>query len=96
MPAVTDLSEPVPVVAMAASNEKQTVSFEATDLPLAGVSSDGTSSEESPLPSAILGYPMSRHVTSLPNHQLSYEAREVACHSVENYRDRLKSVWYDM
>lgn len=40
--------------------------------------------EEAHLPS---GYPMS---SSLANHRLSYEARELACHSKEVYTKRLQ------
>ena len=42
------------------------------------------------LPKNMSGYPLSTHVKSLPRHSLSYEAREVACHSVETYRERLQ------
>ena len=35
------------------------------------------------------GYPMSRGVMSLPSHSLSYEAREMACHALEAYAERL-------
>ncbi|XP_050715455.1 methyltransferase-like protein 25B [Eriocheir sinensis] len=44
-----------------------------------------TSSEEVEGP----GYPMSNSVKHLSGHALSYEAREVACHAVEMYTDRL-------
>ncbi|KAM7421601.1 hypothetical protein PAMA_015648 [Pampus argenteus] len=36
------------------------------------------------------GYPMSRLVQGLPGHQLSYKAREGACHAVEDYIRRLR------
>nr|XP_057909022.1 protein RRNAD1 isoform X1 [Doryrhamphus excisus] len=36
------------------------------------------------------GYPMSEHVRGLPGHELSYKAREGACHAVEHYIDRLR------
>ncbi|KAM9309549.1 methyltransferase-like protein 25B isoform 1-T1 [Pholidichthys leucotaenia] len=36
------------------------------------------------------GYPMSRWVGGLPGHQLSYKAREGACHAVEDYVRRLR------
>ncbi|KAK8380411.1 hypothetical protein O3P69_016767 [Scylla paramamosain] len=42
-----------------------------------------TASEENP------GFPMSNFVRRLPGHALSYESREVACHAVEMYTDRL-------
>ncbi|XP_063882966.1 methyltransferase-like protein 25B [Scylla paramamosain] len=42
-----------------------------------------TASEENP------GFPMSNFVRCLPGHALSYESREVACHAVEMYTDRL-------
>ena len=38
------------------------------------------------------GYPMSRFVAGLPDHQLNYEAREMACHSVDVYKQRLISM----
>ncbi|XP_063432236.1 methyltransferase-like protein 25B [Mytilus trossulus] len=36
-----------------------------------------------------VGYPMSIFVSELPDHQLTYEAREMACHSLDVYRQRL-------
>lgn len=42
-----------------------------------------------PLPSRF-GYPMSSWVEGLPGHQLSYKAREGACHAVEDYVRRLR------
>ena len=36
------------------------------------------------------GYPMSKYVQSLPDHHLSYEAREMACHFADAYYSRLK------
>ncbi|XP_047453974.1 protein RRNAD1 [Mugil cephalus] len=36
------------------------------------------------------GYPMSSWVRGLPGHQLSYKAREGACHAVEDYIRRLR------
>lgn len=36
------------------------------------------------------GYPMSSWVQGLPGHQLSYKAREGACHAVEDYMQRLR------
>ncbi|XP_074837096.1 methyltransferase-like protein 25B isoform X2 [Carettochelys insculpta] len=47
-----------------------------------------------PPPSATCpeyGYPLSTWVASLPGHALSYKAREVACHAVEDYALRLRS-----
>ncbi|XP_070691025.1 methyltransferase-like protein 25B [Pempheris klunzingeri] len=41
------------------------------------------------LPSEF-GYPMSSWVQGLPGHQLSYKAREGACHAVEDYVRRLR------
>ncbi len=41
------------------------------------------------LPSEF-GYPMSSWVGGLPGHQLSYKAREGACHAVEDYVRRLR------
>ncbi|XP_028835850.1 methyltransferase-like protein 25B [Denticeps clupeoides] len=36
------------------------------------------------------GYPMSDWVGGLPGHELSYKAREGACHAMENYLERLR------
>lgn len=36
------------------------------------------------------GYPLSRWVSALPGHQLSYKAREGACHAIEDYTLHLK------
>ncbi|XP_029360454.1 methyltransferase-like protein 25B [Echeneis naucrates] len=36
------------------------------------------------------GYPMSSWIQGLPGHQLSYKAREGACHAVEDYVQRLR------
>ncbi|XP_061675599.1 protein RRNAD1 [Syngnathoides biaculeatus] len=36
------------------------------------------------------GYPMSAYVRGLPGHQLSYKAREAACHAMEDYLARLR------
>ncbi|XP_049438731.1 protein RRNAD1 [Epinephelus fuscoguttatus] len=36
------------------------------------------------------GYPMSSWVQGLPEHQLSYKAREGACHAIEDYVRRLR------
>ena len=36
------------------------------------------------------GYPLSRYVSSLPRHSLSYECRELACHSKDVYLKRLE------
>nr|XP_046254887.1 protein RRNAD1 [Scatophagus argus] len=47
-----------------------------------------TPGQESP-PSEF-GYPMSSWVQGLPGHQLSYKAREGACHAVEDYVRRLR------
>lgn len=54
-------------------------------------SQDGSSSKEhlSP-PTEALGYPLSEFVGSLlPRSSLSYEAREVACHSIDSYSEQL-------
>ncbi|XP_051629212.1 methyltransferase-like protein 25B isoform X1 [Manacus candei] len=37
------------------------------------------------------GYPLSATVAALPGHQLSYRAREAACHAREEYEGRLRS-----
>lgn len=42
------------------------------------------------LPPAQFGYPMSSWVRGLPGHQLSYVARERACHAIEDYMRRLR------
>uniref|UniRef100_A0A3Q0RFX7 Methyltransferase like 25B n=1 Tax=Amphilophus citrinellus TaxID=61819 RepID=A0A3Q0RFX7_AMPCI len=47
-----------------------------------------TSSQESVC--SEFGYPMSSWVWGLPGHQLSYKAREGACHAVEDYVRRLR------
>ncbi|NWI46252.1 RRNAD protein, partial [Picathartes gymnocephalus] len=36
------------------------------------------------------GYPLSASVAALPGHQLSYRAREAACHAVEEFEGRLR------
>lgn len=36
------------------------------------------------------GYPMSQWVRGLPGHELSYKAREGACHAIEDYLQRLR------
>ncbi|NXF56322.1 RRNAD protein, partial [Oceanites oceanicus] len=41
------------------------------------------------LPGCPPGYPMSAWVAGLPGHQLSYRAREAACHALEEYAGRL-------
>ncbi|XP_062820942.1 methyltransferase-like protein 25B isoform X2 [Anolis carolinensis] len=41
-------------------------------------------------PSSEWGYPLSRWVSSLPGHGLSYKAREGACHAIEDYAQRLR------
>ena len=38
------------------------------------------------------GYPMSTFVAGLEDHQLNYEAREMACHSLDVYKQRLISM----
>ena len=53
------------------------------------------SSNHSPPPSSVdsapLGYPLSDFVCSLlPGSSLSYEAREVACHSIDSYSSQLQ------
>lgn len=47
------------------------------------------SPSQEPLPSEF-GYPMSSWVQGLPGHQLSYKAREGACHALEDYVRRLR------
>ncbi|KAJ8290107.1 hypothetical protein GJAV_G00008780 [Gymnothorax javanicus] len=39
---------------------------------------------------SVFGYPMSTWVQGLPGHQLSYKAREGACHAIEDYLQRLR------
>jgi len=36
------------------------------------------------------GYPLSQYLKNCPNSALSYEAREVACHAIEQYAKRLR------
>lgn len=38
---------------------------------------------------SLRGYPISKTVATIPGHHLSYEAKEVACHSKEMYMKRL-------
>ncbi|KAK5921592.1 hypothetical protein CgunFtcFv8_018946 [Champsocephalus gunnari] len=45
--------------------------------------------QEAMLQPSEFGYPMSSWVGGLPGHQLSYKAREAACHALEDYRRRL-------
>ena len=40
--------------------------------------------------SARINYPMSAFAKSISSHKLSYKARELACHAVEDYCTRLK------
>ena len=40
--------------------------------------------------SGEFGYPMSSWVRGLPGHELSYKAREGACHAIEDYMQRLR------
>ncbi|XP_065898432.1 methyltransferase-like protein 25B isoform X2 [Dysidea avara] len=48
-----------------------------------------SASSTEPHPSSPIGYPVSKAVMSLDGHWLSYEARELACHALELYRDRV-------
>ncbi|KAF4802323.1 Protein RRNAD1 [Turdus rufiventris] len=41
-------------------------------------------------PGCLLGYPLSASVAALPGHQLSYRAREAACHALEEFEGRLR------
>ena len=50
-----------------------------------------SASSTEPHPSSPIGYPVSKAVMSLDGHWLSYEARELACHALELYRDRVLS-----
>ncbi|XP_016971471.1 protein RRNAD1 isoform X2 [Drosophila rhopaloa] len=43
----------------------------------------------------VHGYPLSRFLQDKPEFQLSYEAREVSCHAMEVYRDRLRAGDYE-
>lgn len=49
-----------------------------------------TLSPDQELPPPRYGYPMSSWVQGLPEHQLSYVARERACHAIEDYMQRLR------
>ena len=40
-------------------------------------------------PGSLPGYPLSAWVAGLPGHELSYRAREAACHALEEYAGRL-------
>uniref|UniRef100_A0A669CWS7 Methyltransferase like 25B n=1 Tax=Oreochromis niloticus TaxID=8128 RepID=A0A669CWS7_ORENI len=46
--------------------------------------------KENPTPPGLFGYPMSSWVSGLSGHQLSYKAREGACHALEDYVRRLR------
>lgn len=49
-------------------------------------------------PVSFLGYPLSNHLlhpTPPTYHQLSYEAREIACHAIERYEHRLAAAEYE-
>ncbi|KAK2140760.1 hypothetical protein LSH36_1255g00023 [Paralvinella palmiformis] len=46
--------------------------------------------DKSDVDQEVAGYPMSNFVKMLPGHQLTYEAREMACHFIDCYHDRLK------
>lgn len=52
--------------------------------------SDSQLQPQPPPPRADFGYPMSEWVKGLPGHQLSYKAREGACHAIEDYVHRLR------
>ncbi|XP_005097520.1 protein RRNAD1 [Aplysia californica] len=41
-------------------------------------------------PSSLDNYPMSSVLKAIPHHHLTYEAREMACHFADAYRDRLE------
>ncbi|XP_058716452.1 methyltransferase-like protein 25B [Poecile atricapillus] len=41
-------------------------------------------------PGCPTGYPLSTSVAALPGHQLSYRAREAACHALEEFQGRLR------
>ena len=38
---------------------------------------------------ASIGYPLSEYVRSIAGHELSYEARELACHAIDSYLHRI-------
>lgn len=44
-----------------------------------------------PHPSTPIGYPLSSKIKTMDDHFLSYESRELACHALELYRDRVLS-----
>ena len=53
------------------------------------------SSHENASSAETVGYPLSDYVRSLlPESSLSYEAREVACHSIEDYCQRLEGAMF--
>ncbi|KAI8036812.1 methyltransferase-like protein 25B isoform X1 [Drosophila gunungcola] len=43
----------------------------------------------------VHGYPLSRFLQDKPESQLSYEAREISCHALEVYHDRLRAGDYE-
>lgn len=43
------------------------------------------------------GYPLSHFVSSIENNELSYESRQIACHAIESYCQRLvKGLYQDL
>ena len=57
---------------------------------LAHSSSIKIETEATPSLSVPIGYPLSRYVHSVDGHKLSYEARELACHALNSYLQRLQ------
>lgn len=55
-----------------------------------GVALPSLSDNSGVLSQSEYGYPMSEWVRQLPGHELSYKAREGACHAVEDYLHRLR------
>ncbi|KAH8372966.1 hypothetical protein KR009_009164 [Drosophila setifemur] len=45
--------------------------------------------------SQVHGYPLSSFLKEIPHNQLSYQAREISCHAMEVYQDRLLAGTYD-
>ena len=53
---------------------------------MSAVTTDGNSMDTDKLEN----YPMSEYLKSLPDHQISYEAKEMACHFADAYKERLE------
>ena len=48
-----------------------------------------TTAETKMLPESKICYPLSSYVKGIENHELSYKSRELACHAIEDFYERL-------